>query len=117
MTHALPLLLALACASDPTAAPPDAGAVQVHDLAALKPAEALGLEGGRRLFRVVVVKQWPGGWCAVKAPGDGGLSLGLPGRHARGEVVFVEAELRIDYGTPSPGAWMYRLEKAAVVEE
>jgi acetate kinase len=49
MTHALPLLLALACASDAAAAPPHAEAVEVPDFAVLKPADAARLEGRRAL--------------------------------------------------------------------
>ena len=54
-----------------------------------------------------------------------GASLALPGTRARGEVVFAEAELQIDCGPqqlakdgpPVAGVWVYRLEKAAAVEE
>jgi hypothetical protein len=51
MTHALPLLLALACASDPAGA-------------------AILLEGKWARYRVVVAQHFPCGLCEVKAPAE-----------------------------------------------
>jgi hypothetical protein len=126
MTHALPLLLALACASDPAAAPPDAEAVEVPDFAVLKPADEARLEGRRALYRVRIVDQLcvlrrVGALYDVAAPGHEIVPLLLPGRAETRELT-VEAELRMRY-VPAragrdgvfPGAWRYALEDAAVV--
>jgi hypothetical protein len=128
MTHALPLLLALAFASDPAAEPPDAEAVQSYELASLGPGAAVQAEGKRLRFRVqvkAVVIGWDGAaaYYILDAPGRATATrIGhapIP-PHCAAEV---EAELHLDYlpptfakdGTPHPAAWVYRLEKAAVV--
>jgi hypothetical protein len=125
--HAAALFLALTFSPADAPAPPgaDAEAVEVHDLATLTPAEAVRLQGGRALYRVVVVQHYPCGLCEAKAPGGGEAALTLPGPRvcAPGEAVVVEAELQLDYyppgldkdGTLYPEAWDYRLEKAAAV--
>ncbi len=77
MTHALLLLLSLACASDPTAAAPDAEATgdAVHIFARLTPAEAARLEGKRARYHVAVEEvidvDKAGVAHAIRAPGDG----------------------------------------------
>jgi hypothetical protein len=114
MTHVLPLLLALACASDPAAAVPDAEAVEVHDFVTLKPEDAARLEGRRAVYRVRVA--------AAMTQKDGralyhvlarGLDQGvltLP--NDGGETaITVEAELRLDATSPGP-ARLYVLDKA-----
>jgi hypothetical protein len=124
MTHTLPLLLALSFASDPTAAAPDAAAVEVRDFAVLTPAEAAQLEGKRVLYRVRVFGAFgpdgaPGVRHAVYAPGGrfGELRLPAPATDA---VVTAEAELRMEYvparigadGMPAAASWRCRLERA-----
>jgi hypothetical protein len=125
--NAAALLLALALSPADAPAPPgaDAEAVEVHDFARLTPAQAVRLQGGRALYRVVVVKHYPCGLCEVEPPRNGEAVLFLPGPrvHAPGEAVVVEAELQLDYYPPElnkdgglyPEAWSYRLEKAAAV--
>jgi hypothetical protein len=126
MTHALPLLLALTCASDPTAALPDAEAVKVIDFVRLTPDQAVRLEGQRVRSHIrarALEKAKTGGVLyQVEASRDRAVRMVLPDAVPDGEMT-VEAELHIDYippgvlkdGTPSPGWWRYRLEKAAVV--
>jgi hypothetical protein len=123
MTHALPLLLALACASDPAAAPPDAAAVEVIDFARLTPADAARLEGKRARYRVRVRALALGGpgWPNVlDAPAGVSGVMDLRRPICVGAYT-VEAELCMVYfppggdGTPLPGRWDYRLVKAAVV--
>jgi hypothetical protein len=113
MTHTIPLLLALACASDPAAAPPDAEAVEVHDFATLKPEDAAWLEGRRAIYRVRVaaaMTQKDGrALYHVLAPGldQGVLTLPNDGGEA---TLTVEAELRLA-AAPGPGR-LYVLDKA-----
>jgi hypothetical protein len=122
MTHALPLLLALAFASDPAAAPPDAEAVGAIDFAGLTPAEAARLEGKRALYRVNVAGEEAAAVFEIDAPGDVTGVLIIHADLGTGPRT-VEAVLHMDYfrarvgkdGTPFPAAWVYRLEKAAVV--
>jgi hypothetical protein len=129
MAHTLPLLLALACASDPAAAVPDAEAVEVHDFARLTPAAADRLEGRRVRYRVFVawaltLKKARPQAITVLAPGEAWAELSGP-ESLREGAATVEAELHKEYippavgkdGTPHLGRWQYLLDKAAVVRE
>jgi hypothetical protein len=126
MTHTLPLLLALACASDPTTAGlPDSEAVQAVEFAALTSGDAARLEGKRARYRVRVRalalggRGWPN---VLDAPAgvSGVMDLRRPicvGAYTvEAELCMVHFPPTVDGdGTPLPGRWDYRLVKAAVV--
>jgi hypothetical protein len=129
MTHALPLLLALAFASDPAAAAPEAGTVESHVLGHLTATEAALLEGKREHYQVAILTSVRrGGFgpirCTVIGPGGVAGELLLEDLPRRSPLT-VEAELRMEFvpagvgrdGTPFSGRWRYRLENAAVVGE
>jgi hypothetical protein len=130
MTHALPLLIALACASDPAAAPPDDAAVEVCELASLQPAAAVRVEGKRLRFRVRALDAVTFGVGKVAATYllDSPRRVMATARMDDADLPLtadaeVEAELHVEYvparfpkgGAPSPAGWVYRLETAAVV--
>jgi hypothetical protein len=107
----------------------DTEAVEVRDFARLTPAELVRREGRRAVYHVRLTDELgeQRGRCvfySVAAPGDEPAVLTLPA-HVRDDELTVEAELHIEYvpakvgkdGTPFPAAWVYRLEKAAVVRE
>jgi len=126
MTHALPLLLALACASDPTAGQPDAEAVQTVELESLQPAEAVRIEGKRVRFRVGILAVVFGRQKAERsfrlvAPRDVKALMDNPGLPLAFRSA-VEAELRVEYVPPvfqdgvlGRAGWVYRLDKPTIV--
>jgi hypothetical protein len=107
----------------------DAEAVEaprVYDFARLTLAEAARLEGRRARYRVNLTneKKTSGGRFVYAADAPGGeVAVFTLAAYLRDGPRTVEAELRLDYipakveadGAPSPAAWVYRLEKAAVV--
>jgi hypothetical protein len=126
MTHALPLLLALACASDPAAAPPDAEAVEVrvHDFARLTPATAARLEGRRSVYRVDILFECDPGRYVVDGPWPRKSFL-KPAAGVRTGRRSVEARLSLEWvppcveanGRPRPARWKYCLEEATLWED
>jgi hypothetical protein len=112
--HFLPLLLALAFASDPATASPNAAAVEVHDFAALKPERLFLLEGRRRIYRVrvVAVMEMQDGRALyhVQPAGENDCVLTLPNDRME-TTLTVEAELRHDPRELGP-ARIYVLDKA-----
>ena len=114
MPHCLPLLLALAFASDPAAAPPSAEAVEVHDFATLKPAALAQLEGRRALYYVQVAAsmELKDGRTLyhILAPGDDNGVMTLP-NDGKEVTLTVEAQLRLDPTVPGPRR-LYVLDRA-----
>jgi hypothetical protein len=112
--HFLPLLLALAFASDPAAAPPNAETVEIHDYASLKPEKLALLEGRRALYhvRVVAKMELKNGRTLyhVLTPGIDNCVMTLPSDCGETSLT-VEAELRPSPAPPGP-ARIYVLDKA-----
>jgi hypothetical protein len=97
-------------------------AARVYVFEWLTPAEAARLEGKRALYRVAVVCHPAGDRYELDAP-EGVVGVLTWGDRALHGEATVEAVLRMEYvpakvgkdGTPSPGCWRWRLDKAAVV--